>query len=122
MTKTSIANTDKNLRSDCPIACALDIVGDRWSLLIVRDIFKKKSRFKDFLESEENYPSNILTDRLKRLEIEGIITREPYSERPPRFAYSLTSKGLELGNVIEAMYHWGNKNIFGKAAENDNRN
>jgi DNA-binding HxlR family transcriptional regulator len=105
-------NDPESLRSDCPIACALDIIGDRWTLLIVRDIFKGKKRYKDFLGSAEQYPTNILADRLKRLESGAIVRKEKYSEHPPRYEYTLTNKGLELGKVIEAMYHWGNKNLL----------
>lgn len=103
------------LRSDCPIACALDVVGDRWTLLIVRDIFKGKKRYKEFLDSAEQFPTNILAGRLKRLETEAIVSKQRYSEHPPRYEYSLTNKGLELGKVIEAMYHWGNKNLLGNS-------
>ncbi len=60
-------------RSLCPVACALDVVGDRWTLLVIRDLFAGKSRYGDFLASAEKIPTNILADRLKRLEREGII-------------------------------------------------
>lgn len=113
--KTENKSENTDLRSDCPIACSLDIVGDRWTLLVVRDIFKGKKRYKDFLDSAESFPTNILAERLKRLETEGIIRKERYSEHPPRFEYSLTNKGLELGKVLEAMYHWGSKNLLGKS-------
>ena len=83
--------------------------------MIVRDIFKGKKRYKDYLESAENYPTNILADRLKRLERENIVRKDPYSERPPRYEYTLTKKGLELGKVLEAMYHWGSKNLLGNS-------
>lgn len=106
---------NKQLRSDCPIACALDIIGDRWTLLVIRDLFKGKKRYNDFLESAEKFPTNILADRLKKLEQEEIVEKTFYSERPPRAEYHLTVKGLELGAVIEAMYHWGNKNLLENA-------
>lgn len=112
---TKKAIDPSSLRSDCPIACSLDIIGDRWTLLIVRDIFKGKKRYKDFLDSSEQFPTNILAGRLKRLESEKIVSKEKYSQHPPRFEYSLTNKGLELGKVIEAMYHWGNKNLLGNS-------
>lgn len=97
------------------MARTLDVIGDRWTLLVVRDIFKGKKRYKEFLQSGENFPSNILADRLKRLEDESIIAKKLYNEHPPRSEYYLTEKGLELGKVLEAMYHWGSKNIL----END---
>lgn len=102
----------ENLRSECPIACTLDIIGDRWTLLIIRDLFKGKSRYKDFLESDEKITTNILADRLKKLESEHLIEKKLYLKHPPRFEYSLTQSGKESGKIIEAMYKWGNKNIF----------
>src|SRR5436190_806509 len=95
------------LRSLCPVANALDLVGDRWTLLIVRDLFAGKHRFGDFLTSPEHIPTNILAERLKRLERAGLIASQPYSERPPRFEYHLTSRGRELAPVVDAMASWG---------------
>src|SRR5918912_1391089 len=77
-------------RSDCPIACSLDLIGDRWTLLVIRDLMRGKARFGDFLGSSEGIPTNILTERLKRLEDAGLVTRVPYREHPPRFEYRLT--------------------------------
>src|ERR671916_2191665 len=74
-------------RSACPVACALDVVGDRWTLLVIRDLLAGKSRYGDFLASPEKIPTNILADRLKRLEREGLVSRLPYSVRPPRYEY-----------------------------------
>lgn len=105
---------DANRRSECPVACTLDVIGDRWTLLVIRDIFKGKKRYNDFLASPERYPTNILANRLKRLEEEAIIEKNLYNEHPPRSEYILTDKGLELGKVLEAMYHWGSKNILGQ--------
>ncbi|MEK7857026.1 MAG: helix-turn-helix domain-containing protein [Acidobacteriota bacterium] len=104
----------KECRSECPVACALDVIGDRWTLLVVRDIFKGKNRYNEFLGSSENFPTNILANRLKRLEDESIIEKKLYNQHPPRWEYHLTKKGLELGKVVEAMYHWGNKHILEK--------
>ncbi|MCC2627743.1 MAG: transcriptional regulator, HxlR family [Thermomicrobiales bacterium] len=80
-------------RSLCPVACALDVVGDRWTLLVIRDLLGGKRRYGDFLASAEKIPTNILADRLKRLEREGLIARAPYSTRPPRDEYHLTPEG-----------------------------
>jgi len=102
-----------HLRSDCPLACALDIVGDKWSLLIVRDMFFGKQRFSEFLESEEAITTNILTERLNRLEKAGIIERRQYQDRPPRHEYHLTSVGRELGPIIEAYLGWSRTHITG---------
>jgi DNA-binding HxlR family transcriptional regulator len=96
------------MRSDCAVAATLDLVGDRWSLLIVRDLlFDEELRFGDFLESAEGIPTNTLTDRLRKLEQAGVISRELYSERPPRAVYRLTERGRELGPVLHAIAEWG---------------
>jgi DNA-binding HxlR family transcriptional regulator len=94
-------------RSSCPVACALDIVGDRWTLLVIRDLIAGKTRYGDFLTSAEKIPTNILAERLRRLEREGLIVRVPYSTRPPRMEYHLTSQGRELGGAVDALARWG---------------
>lgn len=95
-------------RSGCPIATTLDMVGDRWSLVIVRDLVMGKSRFNEFLESPEGVTTNILADRLKRMEADGLITKTPYQERPTRYAYALTEKGRGLLPVMQAFCRWAN--------------
>ena len=95
-------------RSPCPIATTLDVVGDKWSLVIVRDMLNGKKRFNDFLSSPEGIPTNILTARLKRMEQTGLITRDPYQDRPPRFEYVLTARGETLLPVLQAMCRWAN--------------
>jgi DNA-binding HxlR family transcriptional regulator len=94
-------------RSLCPVACALDVVGDRWTLLVIRDLIGGKRRYGDFLASAEKIPTNILADRLKRLEREGVIARVPYSTRPPRVEYHLTPEGRGLGYTVDALATWG---------------
>jgi DNA-binding HxlR family transcriptional regulator len=94
-------------RSRCPVACSLDVLGDRWTLLVIRDLFAGKSRFGDFLTSPEHIPTNILSERLKRLERAGLIVSTPYSQHPPRFDYLLTSRGRELRPVLDAIATWG---------------
>jgi DNA-binding HxlR family transcriptional regulator len=95
-------------RSDCAIAGTLDLVGDRWSLLIVRDLlFHDELRFADLAASTENVPTNTLADRLRRLEESGIVVREPYSDRPPRHRYRLTERGRDLAPILDAMATWG---------------
>jgi len=96
-----------NRRSPCPIACALDLVGDRWTLLVVRDLFLGRTRFKEFLESPEGIPTNILTERLERLVEGGIAKRVPASEGGKRMAYELTEKGRALREVTLALRDWG---------------
>lgn len=94
-------------RSDCPVACALDLIGDRWTLLIVRDLMLGKRRFSEFLAPGEGIKTNILTDRLKRLEGSGLVGRVRYQERPPRFEYQLTPAGRELSPILKAVAAWG---------------
>jgi DNA-binding HxlR family transcriptional regulator len=95
------------LRSVCPVANALDLLGDRWTLLVVRDLFVGKSRFTDFLASPEHIPTNILAERLRRLERAGLVEAVRYSDRPPRSAYQLTERGRSLALVIDAVAVWG---------------
>ena len=98
-------------RSPCPIATALDLVGDKWTLLVMRDLFVGKTKFGEFEDSPERIPTNILAERLKRLESHGMIQREPYQERPMRYAYGLTKKGRGFLPVLQEMSTWGNTYI-----------
>lgn len=110
MTKSKGENQTKR-RSGCPVANTLDIIGDRWTLLIVRDLFKGKKRYNEFLESAEKIPTNILANRLKTMEESAIIERKIYSERPPRYEYALTENGKKLGEIVRMLYQWGNENL-----------
>jgi len=103
----------KPTRLPCPLASSLDIFGDKWSLLVIRDLFFGKKTFGEFQKSSEHIPSNILAERLKRLETAGIIKKSAYQQRPVRYAYLLTEKGKDLGAVMKAMVDWGNKHIPG---------
>ena len=94
-------------RSFCPVACTLDVLGDKWSLLVVRDLMRGKKRFAEFVESPEGIPTNILADRLKRLAARDVIKSHRYSQHPPRVEYELTQKGEELRPIIRAMVEWG---------------
>lgn len=94
-------------RSRCPVACSLDIFGDRWTLLIVRDLFFGRTRFKDFTASPEGIPTNILADRLERLLTHGVVEQIPAADGTKRLAYRLTEKGTALGPVLEAIRDWG---------------
>jgi DNA-binding HxlR family transcriptional regulator len=93
----------------CPVARSLDILGDRWTLLIVRDLLRGRSRYSELLVSLEGIAPNLLSDRLKRLEGQGIVERSFYSDHPPRAEYRLTEKGRALGPVIRSMFDWGTK-------------
>jgi DNA-binding HxlR family transcriptional regulator len=94
-------------RSHCPVSCTLDVLGDRWSLLVVRDLVRGKHRYAEFLESKEGIPTNILAERLKRLAAKGIVKARRYSDRPPRREYVLTQKGEDLRPIVRAMVDWG---------------
>jgi len=100
-------------RSPCAIANSLDIVGDKWSLLVVRDLLHGKRTYGELVDSPERIPTNILADRLKRLEAAGIVSGTPYQERPVRYAYALTPKGKDLGGVLLAFVRWGKRHIPG---------
>ena len=100
-------------RSGCPIASTLDLVGDRWTLVIVRDMLNGKKRFSEFLESPERITTNILTDRLSLMMKVDLIDRSAYQERPPRFEYTLTQKGVELHAVVQEICRWANRNVPG---------
>jgi DNA-binding HxlR family transcriptional regulator len=87
----------------------LDVCGDRWTLLIIRDLFFGRSRFKDFSASPEGIPTNILSDRLHRLIRHGLAEQVPAEDGSQRMGYQLTEKGLALRPVLEAMRDWGLK-------------
>lgn len=101
-------------RSPCPIANTLDLIGDKWTLLIVRDLlFFGKRQYRELAASPESIPSNILAERLKRLRQAGLIQKTPYQERPVRYAYALTASGAALKRVLLALIEWGNRHIPG---------
>jgi len=94
---------------DSPLAAALERVGDRWSLLLVEALLPGPRRFNELLEAVSGIAPNILTDRLRRLESERIVSATPYSERPPRFAYALTDEGAELAGALRLLADWGSR-------------
>jgi DNA-binding HxlR family transcriptional regulator len=105
-------------RSLCAIANSLDIVGDKWTLLVVRDLLHGKRTYGELANSPEGIPTNILAERLKRLEGAGIISSAPYQARPVRYAYTLTAKGSALGEVLLALVRWGKQHIPGTVVLN----
>jgi DNA-binding HxlR family transcriptional regulator len=105
-------------RSLCAVANSLDIVGDKWSLLVVRDLLHGKRTYGELADSPERIPTNLLADRLKRLESAGIIVSTPYQQRPVRYSYTLTPKGKDLGSVLLALVRWGKQHIPGTMALN----
>jgi DNA-binding HxlR family transcriptional regulator len=98
----------------CSLARTLEVVGERWTLLIIRDALQGLRRFDDFQRSLE-VARNVLADRLARLVEQGVFTRVRYQERPERFEYLLTAKGLGLATAIVAMMEWGDENMAGPA-------
>lgn len=100
-------------RSACPVASALDLVGDKWSLVVVRSMLAGAARYGDFLAAPEKIATNILADRLRRLEAAGIIARGG-AEEDGRPRYRLTRKGADLLPVIQALARWGCAHIEGR--------
>ncbi len=96
-------------RSLCPIATSLAIWGDKWTMVLVRDMLNGKSRYSQFLASPERITTNILANRLAAMEADGLITRTAYQQRPLRYAYGLTAKGRDLHAALQAICRWGNR-------------
>jgi DNA-binding HxlR family transcriptional regulator len=112
--KTSRGAASGRRRSPCPVACTLDVVGDRWSLVVVRDLLLHgPRRYGELLAAPEGIPTNILSERLKRLAAEGIVEARAYSDHPPRSEYALTERGRALGPVLKAMVEWGLRHVPG---------
>ncbi len=100
----------KKARSNCPISCSLEIFGDKWTLLILRDIMLRgKSSYGEFLDSEEKIATNILADRLKLLETEGVLSKRVSPDNKSKYIYSLTEKGVDLLPIIIEIMDWGAK-------------
>ena len=95
----------------CPVAKTLEVVGDRWTLLVVRDLLGRTRRFQDLQASLPGIAPNILSDRLKLMEEHALVTRRFYSDHPPRAEYALTDKGRELGVVVGALAAWGSRHV-----------
>jgi DNA-binding HxlR family transcriptional regulator len=102
--------------SSTPLAAALDSVGDRWTLLLVEALLDGPRRFGDLQESLAGIAPNVLTQRLRRLEGEGLVVAQPYSERPQRFVYELTASGHELAGALRLLASWGARHREGGEA------
>jgi DNA-binding HxlR family transcriptional regulator len=111
--KESVGESTGFKRSPCAVANTLELIGDKWSLLVVRDLLHGKRTYGELADSPEGIPTNILAERLKRLESAGIISSAAYQERPVRYAYTLTKKGTALGDVLIALVRWGKEYIPG---------
>lgn len=97
---------------DCPVARTLDLIGERWTILLLRDLLLHgPRRFQDFQAALPGVAPNILSARLKTMEDNCLVRRSLYSERPPRLEYVLTDKGKSLGPIVKAMRDWGNKRL-----------
>jgi DNA-binding HxlR family transcriptional regulator len=100
-------------RSGCPIAMTLDLVGDRWSLVILRDMVNGKKRFSEFLDSPERITTSVLAARLARMEEAGLVEARAYQNRPKRYDYQLTEKGLAMLPVLQEICRWANRYVPG---------
>src|SRR6187549_1852428 len=107
----TMGGTMKFTRSSCPITNSLDILGDKWTLLVVRDLVLGKRRYQEFMDSSERIASNILADRLKQLEMSRIVTRQAYQQNPTRYRYVGTEKGEGLKPILRALVVWGQKHF-----------
>ncbi|MEX0694048.1 MAG: helix-turn-helix domain-containing protein [Rhodospirillales bacterium] len=107
----------KILDPKCPVARTLDIIGERWTILILRDLFMfGPRRFQDLQDSLSGVAPNTISARIKTLEDAGIISRELYSDHPPRAVYSLTKRGLDLKPALLSLRDWGEKYTAGPPA------
>jgi DNA-binding HxlR family transcriptional regulator len=112
-----VAKMKEEHRSGCPINLSLEVFGDRWTLLILRDVvFGGKRHFRELMRSEEGIASNILSDRLKRLVAEGMLTRSPDPTHRQKTVYSLTKKAIGLVPVFAALGAWGSKYLSASEA------
>jgi len=97
-------------QKDCPVAKTMDVIGERWTILLLRDlVLHGPRRFQDFQQSLAGVAPNTLSARLKDMETHGLIERRVYSEHPPRLEYQLTTKGKSLGPVLKALRDWGRR-------------
>ena len=94
----------------CSIARTLEVLGERWTLLVIRDVFNGRRRF-DQIQENLRVARNVLSTRLALLVDEGILEKRAYQERPPRYEYFLTEKGLDLWPVMVGMLHWGDRHL-----------
>jgi DNA-binding HxlR family transcriptional regulator len=108
--QNATTNSMNEKRSDCPISCSLDVFGDKWSLLIIRDVMLRgKMSYSEFLESEEKIATNILVNRLGVLESEKILVKEVSPKNKSKNIYSLTQKGADLLPIVIEIMDWGAK-------------
>ena len=92
---------------ECPVATTVQLIGNKWKLLIIRDLFTKPQRFSAFAKTIPGISKKVLTDNLRSLEEDGLISREVFAEVPPRVVYSLTELGQTLKPILDAIWEWG---------------
>lgn len=102
---------NQSYRSQCPLSIALELIGDKWSLIVIRDMCLGKSKYCDFQSSPEGIPTNILASRLRGLEENGLLIKQPYQDKPVRHEYFLTPKGADLLPVLQQLVLWTQKHI-----------
>src|SRR5204862_4801883 len=103
----------RRYQQECPIALSLEVIGERWTLLLVRDLLREgPRRFQDFLAAQPGLAPTVLSARLKVMEEHGLVTRRSYSSHPPRDEYLLTDKGRELFPVVTALRRWGSRHYL----------
>lgn len=112
--KAAVQASYPEFRSPCPVASALDLFGDRWTLVVLRTIFAGRHKFGEIADIPEKIASNILADRLDKLERFGLVTRRAYQDSPARYAYSLTEAGADMLPVLQAMAAWADRHIPGR--------
>jgi DNA-binding HxlR family transcriptional regulator len=98
-------------RSPCPVASALDVVGDKWSLVVLRTIFAGRHRYHELADIAEKISTNILADRLDRLERYGLVSKRPYQNKPTRYEYHLTKRGADLLPVLQQLAAWSRRHM-----------
>lgn len=108
--------TNSSKRSTCPLANTLDLIGDKWTLIVIRDLFSGKTHFKEFSESPEHIATNILSNRLRRLRKLNFIATFPSPIYQGRKAYQLTQKGKSLRPLLKSISNWGLEHISGTRA------
>lgn len=108
-----MSSDDQFLRSGCPIVNGLDVFGDKWTLVILRDLICGKETYSELADSPEKIPTNRLAERLKMLEAEEMLVKEQYQSKPKRYKYVLTQKGKDTLPILQGIANWGNKYVEG---------
>lgn len=100
-------NTDKKML-DCPVELTLQLIGDKWKVLIIRDLMTGTKRFSELMRSVNGITQKVLTSHLRSMEADGLLSRKVYPEVPPRVEYTLTEAGFSLKPILDSMVEWGN--------------